>query len=149
MILLQTPWTNFRTVLSVWRLLVQPTPSVGISVFMWESIFLSGLLTYAFAALLIHEADPESRPVVITISHVVSFRPYVTFQDLAKQNKLQARIVIATGRTAGLAEWINDSTHCIVFHVSFSHKLHRPWVVLLKIPKFFACPKNFFGHFST
>ena len=45
-----------------------------------------------------------------------SVRPSVpTFQNLAKQNNLQAIIVIATGGNVGLAEWIIDGTH--VLHV--------------------------------
>ena len=32
------------------------------------------------------------------------------FQNLAKQNKIQARIVIATGGTVGVIEWIIDDT---------------------------------------
>ena len=34
-----------------------------------------------------------------------------TFQNLAKQNKVQVRTVIATGGTVGLAEGIIDDTH--------------------------------------
>ena len=71
-------------------------------------------------SVLIHEADPQSRPVVITIfTHVV--RPYVpTFQNLTKQNNFQVRIVIATGWTVGLAEWIIDDTHENL-HCKFSY----------------------------
>ena len=40
----------------------------------------------------------------------LSVRPSVpTFQNFAKQNKVSAGIVIATGGTVGLAEWIIDS----------------------------------------
>ena len=57
--------------------------------------------------LLIHEADPQSRPVL-------SVRPSVPiFQNLTKQNNFQVRIVIATGWTVGLAEWIIDGTHVL------------------------------------
>ena len=59
--------------------------------------------------------DPRSRPAVITIFAGVVFpsvRPSVpTFQNLAKQNNFQVRIVIATGRTVGLAEWIIYGIH--------------------------------------
>ena len=57
---------------------------------------------------LIHEADPKSLPVVVTIftRGVCSFVP--TFQILANQNNVQ---VSATGGTVGLAEWIIDGTH--------------------------------------
>ena len=37
----------------------------------------------------------------------------LTFQNLTKQNKVQVRIVIATGGTVGLAEWIIDVTHVL------------------------------------
>ena len=51
---------------------------------------------------LIHEADPPlSLPVVIIV-----FVP--TFQ-----NKLQAKTMLATGETVGLAEWIIDDI-CLV-----------------------------------
>ena len=66
--------------------------------------------------LLIHEADPQSRSGVITIfARVVcpSVRP--KFSNLAKQNNFQERIVIATGRTASLAEWIIEGTHVFYF----------------------------------
>ena len=54
-------------------------------------------------------ADPQSLLEVITI-----FAPFVrpsvpTFQNIAKQS----RIVIATGGTVGLAEWIIDGTHVL------------------------------------
>ena len=40
---------------------------------------------------LIHKADPQLRPVVISI-FACSVRPYVFFQNLTKQNKFQVRI---------------------------------------------------------
>ena len=53
---------------------------------MWKYVFL------------IHEADPQSRPVVIIVfAHVV--RPH-----LSKQNKYQAKTMSATGETVRLAE---------------------------------------------
>ena len=63
--------------------------------------------------------DPLGRPtvpVVIIISHVVYVRPFApTFQNLAKQNNFQVRIVmIAIGGTLGMAEGIIDDT-CLVF----------------------------------
>ena len=39
-----------------------------------------------------------------------SVLPYV---PLAKQNNSQVRIVIATGGTAGLTEWIIEGTHVL------------------------------------
>ena len=59
---------------------------------------------------LIHEADPQSRQVVITISSCY-------FQESAKQNHFQVRIVIATGGTVGLAEWIIVDTHVLFNYV--------------------------------
>ena len=66
---------------------------------------------------LIHEAEPLFLPVVIAIlARVVctSVCPSVLiFPNRAKQNKVQVRIVIATGGTAGLAEWIINDTHVL------------------------------------
>ena len=47
---------------------------------------------------------------------MLSVRPSIpTFQNLAKQNKVQA---IATGGTVGLAEWIIDDSHILFkFHI--------------------------------
>ena len=61
-------------------------------------------------ATLIHEADPQSRPAVITIFTQV-VRPSVclsfpTFEHLTNQNTYQVKIVIASGGTVDLAEWI-------------------------------------------
>ena len=66
-----------------------------------------------YNTLLIHEADPQSRPIVITIFERVVRPSVLTFQNLAKQNNFQARIVMATDRTVGLAEWIIDGTHVL------------------------------------
>ena len=67
--------------------------------------------------------DPRGRPTVPAgsdhyfrtccpyIRHYVAYVP--TFQNLAKQNKVQTKIVIATGGTVGLAEWIIDDTHVL------------------------------------
>ena len=56
----------------------------------------------------------HGRLVVITIfTHVVRlFLP--TFQYLTKQNNFQVRLVITTGWTVGLPEWIIDGTHVIL-----------------------------------
>ena len=66
--------------------------------------------------------DPRGRPTVTAVSDhyfrtcCLYVRPSVrTFQNLAKQNKFQARTVIATGGTVGLAEWIIDDTHFLFF----------------------------------
>ena len=79
--------------------------------------------------LLIHQADPQSRPVVITIlvlyvlSVRPSLRPFVTFQN-RKTNKVQERKVIAAGVNASLAEWIIDGTHVLFKHVFLGVKCY-------------------------
>ena len=61
--------------------------------------------------LLINSADPQSRPVVITIIIHVFRRPSVlTSQNLKKQNDFQVRIVIALCEIVGLAKAIIDDT---------------------------------------
>ena len=60
--------------------------------------------------ILIHEADPQSRPVVtIVFAHVIRSYvcPYVR-PHFSKQNKFQGKTMFATGETVGLAEWIID-----------------------------------------
>ena len=60
--------------------------------------------------ILIHSANPQSRPVGI-MSSVRT--PFVhSFQNLAKQNKVKT--MFATGETVDLAEWITVDT-CLVF----------------------------------
>ena len=57
---------------------------------------------------LIHEADPQSGPVIIIVSAYV-IRPFVpTFQK-----KIPAKTMFAAGMTVGLAKWIKDDT-CLV-----------------------------------
>ena len=76
---------------------------------------------------LIHEADLQSRPVVITILHVLSVRPYVrpTLQNLAKQDKVQAGIVIATGGTAWV--WPSGSLMALISCLLFDcHEWNMP-----------------------
>ena len=69
---------------------------------------------------LIHEADPQSRPVVINIfGHVV--RTSVTY--FSKQNKLktkhffQAKTMFVTSVTLGLAEWIIYDTCLVITYI--------------------------------
>ena len=50
----------------------------------------------------IHSANPKSR-------HMLSVRPH-----FSKQNKLQAKTMVATGETVGLAEWIIDDTYLVI-----------------------------------
>ena len=71
------------------------------------------------AQFLIHSANPQSRPVVIIVfAHVVS--PYVrptTFQNIAKQNKFQAKTMFTTGENVGLAEWIIEARNILFLHL--------------------------------
>ena len=50
--------------------------------------------------------DPRGRPTVVI--------SVFTFQNLVKQNNFQVRIMIATGGTVFLAEWIIDDTHFLL-----------------------------------
>ena len=81
---------------------------------LFHSIFI--LTTNCLIAIFDPLGQPtQSRPVVIIIfARVV--RPY--FHNLTKQNNFQARIVIATGGTVSLAEWIIDGTH-VLFSLNF------------------------------
>ena len=74
----------------------------------------------AIVPVLIHEANPQSRPVVIIVSaHVVrsSVRPSVrpSIPTFHKTKQFQAKTMFATGETVGPAEWIIDDT-CLVDH---------------------------------
>ena len=59
---------------------------------------------------MIHSANPTIADGIIVFAHVV--RSYVTFQNLAKQNKVIT--MFTTGETVGLVEWIIDDT-CPVY----------------------------------
>ena len=83
--------------------------------------------------------DPPGRPqsLVITIfARVVrpSIRPYIhmsvpAFQSLAKRNKVLVGIVIATGGTVGLAEWIIPNLlYFLAFFTLFQFSL-LPWKI--------------------
>ena len=50
------------------------------------------------------------------INYKVCIKP-VNLQNLAKQTNFQVRMVIATGGTVGLAKWIIDGTHVLLFNV--------------------------------
>ena len=63
--------------------------------------------------------DPLGQPrVTAGRDHCLNTcRPSVpTFQNLAKQNKFQAKTMFTTGENVGLAEWIIDDT-CLVLWV--------------------------------
>ena len=101
-----------------------------------------------FYLLLIHEADPLSRSVVITIFESVvcirlTFRTSVPiFQNLAKQNNFQARIVVATGEAVGLAEWIIDDDTHVLYPLMFSLHTSKGFLHLSSI-SFLACSFQF------
>ena len=68
-------------------------------------------LSFCSQVKLIHEADPQSRPVmIIVIAHV---RPSVYPSPLFKTKQISSESNDATGETVGLAEWIMDNT-CLV-----------------------------------
>ena len=54
--------------------------------------------------LLIHSAEPQSRPVVIIVFTLVV--RLSTFQNLSKQNKFQVKAMFTTGETVDMAQWI-------------------------------------------
>ena len=60
----------------------------------------------------------------------MSVRP--TFQNLAKQNNFQVRIVIATSGIVGLAVWIIDGTCLVLLFISFLHH----FLLLLQLSSF-------------
>ena len=86
-------------------------------------VFYSSCQTFlssSSSSILIHSANPQSRPVeIIVFTHVV--RLSLFFKKLAKQKKFQ---VIATGKTVGLAEWIIDDI-CLVSVCNFYALPHR------------------------
>ena len=89
---------------------------------LWEEI--SALAD--FNQVLIHLANPQPRPLVITVfAHVVRTYVRAHFSNLA--NKKQHKMV-ATGETVGLAEWIVDDTCLVVFHIG--NKLQHVQVVV-------------------
>ena len=63
--------------------------------------------------------DPHGRPTVTTPVHKWSLYTHVlsvpTFQNLAKQNKFQAKTMCTMGETVRLAEWIIDDTCLLPF----------------------------------
>ena len=69
---------------------------------------------------LIHEANPQSRPVVIIVfAHVVS--PSVrTFQNIAKQNNFQAKTMFTAGETV-----------CYIYTFNFFWDVHQSTLTLI------------------
>ena len=61
-------------------------------------------------SLPFYDCNWSTRP---THSHMLSVRPSV--QNLAKQNKCQAKTMFTTGETVGLAKWIIDDTSLVLF----------------------------------
>ena len=78
----------------------------------WKRV-IDCLVWSLLKSLLIHEADPQTWPVVVTIFACVVCSSLPTFQNLAKQNKIQARIVIANG---GIVDLPSGS---LMAHMSF------------------------------
>ena len=77
--------------------------------------------------LLIHEADPKSQPVVITIltrGVCPSVRLSLTFHNIENLTKFHVRIVIATGGTVSLAEKIIDNTN-VLCSLNFIHFIFK------------------------
>ena len=65
--------------------------------------------------LLIHSAEPQSRPIVISVfAHVVRFYVRPQFSKSRKNITNFKRKQFTTGETVGLAKWIIDDT-CLVF----------------------------------
>ena len=73
------------------------------------------------SSFFIHSADPQILPVVIIIFAQISVRTSMcpTFQNIAKQNKRCMKIMLNTGGTVGLAEWIIDDTDSSCYHFFF------------------------------
>ena len=70
---------------------------------------------------LIHEADPQSRPVVIIRPFVGTSVP--TFQN---ESNIKRKQCFVTGETVGLAEWIIDDTP-VMYYIIFSVLTHVLW----------------------
>ena len=80
---------------------------------------VSKMTTIFFSVIRWTFFDPRGLPTVTVGSdhyflHLVYVRPSL-FSILAKQNKFQARIVIASGEPVGLAKGIIDDTHFFSF----------------------------------
>ena len=66
--------------------------------------------------LLIHSADPQSRPVVIIVFVLVvcpSLRPHFLKSSKIKQISSENNVHYSPGETVGLAKWIIDE-NCLV-----------------------------------
>ena len=72
--------------------------------------------------ILIHEADPQPRPVMIIVFALV-VRPYVS-SHFSKQNKSQVKTMFATSETLDLAEGIIDDTCLVDIYVCCCMCLH-------------------------
>ena len=68
--------------------------------------------------ILIHSANPQSRPVgIIVLAQVV--RPSVRTPLFKSSKTKQQKTMFAIGETVGLAEWIIDDT-CLVYFAFFA-----------------------------
>ena len=99
-----------------------------------KNIFLSRTWKYvSISSILIHENDPQSQPVVITVFARGVRTSVPTFQNLAKQNKFQARIVITIDEDYGSCDsgwvdhWWQECLVSVLFHLTLEAKLwHMP-----------------------
>ena len=69
---------------------------------------------------LIHSAHPQSRQVVITIFTEVVRTCVRSHFSKSRKNKTKVKILIATGVTVGLAEWIIDDNCLVTIHSTFT-----------------------------
>ena len=85
---------------------------------------------------MIHEADPQSRPVI--------FIQLVRPSPLFKQNKILMKTRFATGETVGLAEWIIDDACLAIFEFNgkvFSQDFQKYRVFKNEMTMFKQCSK--------
>ena len=91
--------------------------------FQWFPAFVMLFCLFSSTFILIHSANPKSRPIgIIVFAHVV--RPYPLFKS--RKTKRQ-KTMLATGVTMGLAEWIIDDTY-LVYIIFFVSGFHGPLV---------------------
>ena len=73
------------------------------------------------AGILIHSADPQPWPIVITILHMSIHQSIHIFQNHTKQNNFQMKRVIATGVTLDLDKGIIDEPYLLIFFCFHCH----------------------------
>ena len=71
--------------------------------------------------LLIHSADPQSRPRPVASDHYFHYCLSIRLSI----PKLQNYVKITAGRDCGLAEWLIDDSNLEIFYLhDFSQKIH-------------------------